>query len=66
MARWILNNRKTSTIILVLLFINQQLLVRRVSDAMGVLMSGIFVLGACAIGIYLCKYKLTQCDKACR
>jgi hypothetical protein len=66
MARWILKHNIISTCILILLLLAQQVIIRYTSDMVDVLVSGVYVLGACAIGIYLCKYKLARIDKGCR
>jgi hypothetical protein len=66
MARWILKHNRISTCILILWLLAQQVIIRYTSDMVDVLVTSIFMFLVLGTGIYLCKYKLAQCDKACR
>ena len=66
MARWILKHNRISTCILILLLLAQQVIIRYTSDMVDVLVTSIFMFLVLGTGIYLCKYKLAQYDKACR
>ena len=65
MSQWIFNHRKVSTVILVLLLIIQQLVISRVSDGWGVLISGIYVGVVVLVGVRLLRHKMAQYNRGC-
>lgn len=60
MSQWIFNHRKLSTGILVVLFIIQQLVIRRLNDGWGILVSGIYVGVVVLVGVRLSHHKIAQ------